>query len=382
MLAFFSYKRKRALRGGGTGGRTCCGRKRSGGWAAGTPASGALPKITELKFEELQLGRKLAAGGSGQTFAAQYEGHPCCAKELFAQMMQPEEIDELMHEVAMLSVLRHPCIVFYWGWCGEVDASGAQGRSFILMELAAGSLADYLQQALGAAKDTKDTKDSVDPVLLTIALQVAEALHYLHSKNIVHRDVKPQNVLLMSMEPRDLTAANVHAKLCDFGISRRHWNGRVQMTMGIGTPHYLAPEMRAGDARYDESVDVYSFGIMLNVLLSREEPFAHMSLADVLRNDIEARPNIGKFVPPQLRELVRQCWAQKPDGRPSMLDVIKTLGSFADRENALSDVPRNSALVDTRNIRQTLDRPTLDLIDGNHGHDHCTRTVEPLAAHQ
>eukprot|EP00936_MAST-01D_sp_MAST-1D-sp1_P001215 g1215.t1 len=281
---------------------------------------------TELRFERLKLEQKIGAGGAGQTFKAQYDGHPCCAKELFTQMMQPEEIGELVHEVAMLAQLRHPCIVFYYGWCSEAAVGASmQGRSFILMELGAGTLHDWVHGAqLGHAEGTEARNDSAD-ALLVAALQIAQALAFLHSRHIVHRDVKPQNVILMSMDPDDLVAERVEAKLCDFGISRTYQK-RAQMTKAIGTPQYMAPElMRSGIGEsYDYSVDVYAFGIVLNQLLSRRMPFEGWDTMKLLKN-IDERPEIPAATPKPLKRLVRKCWGAQPEDRPSMRDVAEEL---------------------------------------------------------
>ena len=197
------------------------------------------------------------------------------------------------------------------------------------MELGAGTLHDWVHGAqLGHAEGTEARNDSAD-ALLVAALQIAQALAFLHSRQVVHRDVKPQNVILMSMDPDDLIAERVEAKLCDFGISRTY-HDRIQMTKAIGTPHYMAPELKTSGfgENYDYSVDVYAFGIMLNQLLSRRMPFEAWDTMEVLKN-IDERPEIPAAAPEPLKQLVRKCWGTQPEDRPSMLDVVEELSKHA-----------------------------------------------------
>jgi len=174
---------------------------------------------------------------------------------------------------------------------------------------------------------------------LRIAGDVASALAYLHARGIVHRDVKPSNVLL---------GKGRTAYLSDLGFARR-WRRSVDedfMTGETGTYIYMAPEVISHDS-YGDSVDVYSFGVLLNELLDGKGPYSerYMTPLQIAKSvadrwvhaetgePMPLRPSlftIGADKPGavKIRALVTSCWDDDPGRRPSFRDVLEQLRLF------------------------------------------------------
>ena len=163
---------------------------------------------------------------------------------------------------------------------------------------------------------------------LRILGDVCRALQYAHERGIVHRDIKPDNVLL----------SGGTAVVTDFGIakalsaSRTESNGTTLTQLGtsIGTPAYMAPEQAAGDPDVDHRADIYAFGCMAFELLSGRPPFHGRTPARTLGAHMgEAPPNIAELrpdAPAALCELVMRCLAKDADARPqSAAEIIATL---------------------------------------------------------
>ncbi|GJW56557.1 serine/threonine-protein kinase HT1, partial [Tanacetum coccineum] len=142
-------------------------------------------------------------------------------------------------------------------------------------------------------------------------------LSFLHSKKIVHRDVKTENMLL---------DANGTLKIADFGVARVEAQNPKDMTGKTGTLTYMAPEVIDGKP-YDRKCDVYSFAICLWEIYCCAMPyedhdFAKLSSAVVHKN---LRPSIPKCCPSSFANIMKKCWNVNPEKRPQMVDVVKML---------------------------------------------------------
>lgn len=154
-------------------------------------------------------------------------------------------------------------------------------------------------------------------VVIQIALDLARGLSYLHSKKIVHRDVKTENMLL---------DANRTVKIADFGVARVEAQNPRDMTGETGTLGYMAPEVLDGKP-YNRKCDVYSFGICLWEIYCCDMPYPYLSFTDVssavVRQNL--RPDIPRCCPSSLASIMRKCWDANPDKRPDMEEVVKLL---------------------------------------------------------
>ncbi|XP_059306569.1 serine/threonine-protein kinase STY13-like [Lycium ferocissimum] len=165
--------------------------------------------------------------------------------------------------------------------------------------------------------------------VIQLALDVARGLSYLHSKKIVHRDVKSWN-LLVDKKGR--------VKIIDFGVSRVEASCPIDMTAQTGTVGYMAPEVLAG-LPYDHKCDVYSYGICLweiyccsiaypsQITLSQTSPTIYKS----------RRPEIPNSCPNDLANIMKQCWDANPKKRPEMQEVVLMLEAIDTSEAAQNE---------------------------------------------
>uniref|UniRef100_A0A2C9JFX8 non-specific serine/threonine protein kinase n=1 Tax=Biomphalaria glabrata TaxID=6526 RepID=A0A2C9JFX8_BIOGL len=216
-------------------------------------------------------------------------------------------------EVSILSQLEHPNIV-------PLIALHLKPLSLVLALAPHGSLDAKLSQMnkLGEYFPLFVIKD--------IILQVSKALSYLHSHNIIYRDLKAENVLVWELPPSDSPPRKgVNLKLADYGISR---SVLPTGTKGFGgTPPFIAPEIlqHAGKGTYTTKVDVFSFGMFMFELLTCRIPFNQLNNLNNLICQGE-RPSLtvqeAERWPTYILDLMALCWSQDPDQRPTMEGVV------------------------------------------------------------
>jgi hypothetical protein len=267
--------------------------------------------IDEIKFDEKPIGE----GGFGIVFKGEYRGQIVAAKMLKMQdLLDDDNLEEFEREIKLLSILRHTNIVSF------VGASKLKGKLAIVTEfIPNGSLEQLLH------------KKAVPYLMkLRIALETAQAIQFLHNNNVLHRDIKVENVLLASL---DLQSNAAIVKLSDFGSARTISDQRAAtFTKGIGTPIYMAPEVLS-NKKYDTKADIFSFGVLLWVLISQKEPYTAFSHSwDVAKFVIDGnREAIPAGCPYDYATLLRQCWDQDPENRPSIQEVLEALTEMYNR---------------------------------------------------
>lgn len=175
--------------------------------------------------------------------------------------------------------------------------------------LAGGTLKNYL------IKNRR--KKLAFKVVIQLALDLSRGLSYLHSKKIVHRDVKTENMLLDKSRT---------VKIADFGVARVEAQNPKDMTGETGTLGYMAPEVLDGKP-YNRKCDVYSFGICLWEIYCCEMPYPDLSFAEltsaVVRQNL--RPEIPRCCPSSLANVMKKCWDANSDKRPEMDEVVRLL---------------------------------------------------------
>ena len=212
--------------------------------------------------EEIKLGDKIGDGSYGEVFKAVWCGKQVAAKRIRAVLFEGDHdgsiraafLEKFKLEWEILSSLQHDNIVRYY----TVILPPAPETPIIVTELLERDLAKYLRES--------ENKPKVPfSEVIKILLDVAEALHYLHSRKepIVHRDLASKNVLLTK---------SMHAKIADLGLAKAFPHGAMYATAMPGTPVYAAPETYPkrfggrpwGDkARYTEKIDIFSFGALM-----------------------------------------------------------------------------------------------------------------------
>jgi len=232
--------------------------------------------------ERYALERPLGAGAMGQVFLARDVAldRPIAVKVISPELAASATFrDRFLLEARTVAKLRHPNIV-------TVHAAGeAAGHLYFVMEYVAGE----------SLRDLINREKRVDPERAArILADVADALAYAHGQGVVHRDVKPENVLLDGHTGR--------AMLTDFGIARALSaadDGRLTGTgLLVGSPRYMSPEQASGERALDGRTDIYSLGLVGYEMLVGESPYAGASAASLIAKQVtEPAPAVAKQAP-------------------------------------------------------------------------------------
>jgi len=260
--------------------------------------------LTDFKIDpkQVELGKVLGQGAAGTVFQGRWHGEDVAVKKINEDSLG-FSVEEFMSELALMNIIRHPNVAHLLGGCME------QGSYFLLSHcFALGSLSAIIRN-----KEIPLEK----PRVLSIALQTAKGMKYLHEIGLIHRDLKPGNILVDT----DWKVA-----VCDFGVSRMV--DTLNMTRGVGTPLFMAPEVLQGTS-YTEKADVYSFSICLWMLEERLEPFEGEQVISFIPRIIE--DNLRPPVNPNhiFSMLSRDCWEGAPEERPSFRQIVARIKAIA-----------------------------------------------------
>jgi tRNA A-37 threonylcarbamoyl transferase component Bud32 len=234
---------------------------------------------------------------------------------------QHEYLARFQREAEVSGLLNHPGIVAIYD-VGEVEGHGP----FLAMEFVAGRPLDGLIKG-GPALTIKEK--------LRIAVGLAEALDHAHAKGIVHRDVKPGNVMV---------GEDGRPKLMDFGIAKREDASLTQTGTFLGTPSYASPE-QIKEGTVDNRSDIFSFGVLVFELMSGQSPFPGTSINTILYRivnepPVEVQPPVLGVLPEGWRRVFDKALAKRPEDRHAtcaalvrdLLDAVTELGKEERRE--------------------------------------------------
>jgi eukaryotic-like serine/threonine-protein kinase len=255
--------------------------------------------VGEVLADRYELEELVGAGGMSSVFRAHDRllDRKVALKVLHRQYSDDEEyVERFRREARAVAALSHPNIVTV------IDRGDHEGRQFIVFEYVEGDNLKRVIERRGPA-----------PVAsaLELAMQIARGLSFAHQQGLVHRDVKPQNVLLNG---------DGRAKVTDFGIARSLdvQHGMTQTGTVLGTSDYIAPEQAQGQ-RVDEHTDVYSLGVVLYELLTTEVPFPGENFVAVAMRHINEPPppvrDKRPDVSPRLDAAVQKAMAKLPEDR-------------------------------------------------------------------
>lgn len=206
-----------------------------------------------------------------------------------------------------------------------LKASDIGGILFIQMELCSGNLAEWLERRNYRLMVDKESGNSTVDMqeALTIFRQILKAVQYVHSQELIHRDLKPQNILFdekgSSVKLGDFGLATVNSQGVQQDLIHRPWSQKTEHTQGVGTSLYSAPEQRK-QVLYDNKVDIYSLGVVLTELTC---PFstAHERIGELLKLREGCLPVSLKNLP-DVASTVRAMCHQDPKDRPSATEVL------------------------------------------------------------
>ena len=253
--------------------------------------------------------RELEGAGMSRVFVATDRG---LGRRVVIKVLPPEltagvNRERFRREVQVAAQLQHPHIVTLLS-AGEDGDILYYTMPFIEGE----SLRTALEKGPLSVRD-----------VVRVLHDVVDALAYAHARGVIHRDIKPGNILKLGQ----------HALVTDFGVAKAlnaamHVSGITTAGMAIGTPAYMAPEQLAGDPAADHRIDIYAVGLLAYELLTGESPFTGPSpqatMAAQLTRDPEPIHVVCPDVPPPLSAIIMQCLAKEPAQRPPTAEALMT----------------------------------------------------------
>lgn len=279
-----------------------------------------LSTLQIIKNEDLEELRELGSGTFGTVYHGKWRGTDVAIKRIkkscfTGRSSEQERLTfEFWREADILSKLHHPNVVAFYG----VVQDGPGGTLATVTEyMVNGSL----RHVLLCKERQLDRRRR-----LIIAMDAAFGMEYLHSKNIVHFDLKCDNLLVNLKDP-----SRPICKVGDFGLSKIKRNTLV--TGGVrGTLPWMAPELLNGSSsKVSEKVDVFSFGIVLWEILTGEEPYANMHYGAIIGGIVNntLRPLVPSHCDSEWKLLMEQCWAPDPVARPSFTEIARRLRAMS-----------------------------------------------------
>ncbi|OWA53669.1 putative serine/threonine-protein kinase [Hypsibius exemplaris] len=286
----------------------------------------ALPgDIHEIPYESLKFnGTESGKGAFGVVLEAEWNSVKVAVKKLFlsSSQLKRSEKKDFEREVCILARLgRHPNLTEFYGYCLEPPC--------IVMEfIELGNLGYLLHYCKDASVEAKMSDGRVKR---NIMIGIADGMAVLHSVQVVHGDIKPPNILITE----DYTA-----KIADFGLARLRGktaslveSSKLAQHEVAGTSGYMAPELLDSSSPPDYNSDVYAFGVLLNEVVTEEEPYSDQLQNFRGRGPFGAvnyaksgnRPKIRSGLPNQLVGLIVECWNGDAKKRPSFVQVQASL---------------------------------------------------------
>jgi eukaryotic-like serine/threonine-protein kinase len=262
--------------------------------------------VGEVLADRYELEELVGTGGMSSVFRAHDRllDRKVALKILHQQYSGDDDyVERFKREARSVAALSHPNVVTV------IDRGEHEDRQFIVFEYVEGENLKRLIERRGPAPV---------PNALELAIQIARGLAFAHQHGLIHRDVKPQNVLLNG---------DGRAKVTDFGIARslNVQRGMTQTGTVLGTSDYIAPEQAQGQ-RVDEHTDVYSLGVVVYELLTGEVPFPGENFVAVaMRHINEEPPSVREKrpdVPVRVDEAVRRAMAKRPEDRFPTMDAF------------------------------------------------------------
>src|SRR5213594_3895570 len=267
-------------------------------------------RVAEALAGRYRVEGELGAGGMATVYLAFDVKHH---RKVAVKVLRPELAaalggDRFTREIETAAQFQHPHIL------PLLDSGEAQGVLYYVMPYVEGeSLRDRL-----ARHGELPIHDAVK-----ILIEITDALAYAHGQGVVHRDIKPDNVLLSGR----------HALVTDFGVAKAvsEATGRQQLTtagVALGTPAYMAPEQAAADPHLDHRVDIYAVGVMAYELLAGRPPFTGLTPQEVLAAHVTQAPEpVERHRPalaPALSQVVMRCIAKRAADRWQTAEELLT----------------------------------------------------------
>lgn len=259
-----------------------------------------------IEPNNIKVESTLGNGGFGNVFLGTIlsTGEYMAIKEIKEDKITMGGLSTLFSEISVMSKLKHRHVI-------ELTGIYNKKTYRILTRYCPGkSLFDRIHRPTTVLTPLQMTR---------VAYQIAKGMEYLHSIGVVHRDLKSLNVILDNHDA---------AIICDFGLCGLMTDGVKELTGGVGTPHYTAPEV-LGHKKYNESCDVYSYAVILWEMQTTNIPYQNKCQTDIVEHVVKRglRLKMPKVMPDGLRQLIVKSWSQNPAERPSFKEIVKQFES-------------------------------------------------------
>jgi len=304
--------------------------------------SSEIPGTLQRLIPGYELVRELGRGGMGTVYKARQIALDRWVAIKFLRedlTTDPDYVVRFLREARIAGKLRHENIV------SCLDCGKAKGRYFLVMEFVEG-------RELG--KILAEQKSLPEPEALSIALGVAEGLRYAWERKVIHRDIKPRNIIIVS----DGTP-----KICDLGLCRdvRQRPHLTQPGIILGTPEYASPEQCRGDSDIDTRSDPYSLGISLYRMLTGELPFRGDlgELLDKQNHEVPVAPRLrNSQISPGAEKLILDLLQKKREDRPSSpAKVIERIRNLVSNRVVSSSGTRRAVRAQRNQFGRKKDQP-------------------------
>ncbi len=275
-------------------------------------------EMFKINIDDLKIKSMLGKGGGGQVYFAKWNKIDVAFKifdvfdfNVVGDGKESSDFGEFEKELNIINSLSHPNILKFYGYCFCEKRIG-----MVIEYCEHGDLLNYFDKLKWVY--TNEMK-------LKCLLELSLAMVYLHNNNIIHRDLKLENILV---------SKDLDMKLCDFGTSKIKSKTSNRNTRRIGTTIYMAPEIVFGDMEYTEKCDVFSFSIILCQVLMKKYNVYEVQLFGLeskVAKDESYRPDISEIGVGEvgLRGLMVNCWNHDPQKRPGFDEIYDVLEAEA-----------------------------------------------------
>ena len=285
--------------------------------------------MIDILISHYRILEKIGSGGMGEIYLAE----DTKLERRVALKFLPRHLTEdresrlrFEREAKAAAALNHPNIVTVY------EIGEHEGQVFIAMEYVEGRT---LKEIILGDPTPSTLHPMPIPQVLDIAIQISSGLAAAHAKGIVHRDIKPQNIVI------DMDG---HVKILDFGLAKLQGVSRLtQEALAMGTVHYMSPEQGMGQ-EVDQRTDIWSLGVVLHEMLSGEPPFHgdydQAVIYAIVNEAMAPLPEAVRKECPALEEIIRRCLAKKPQDRyPSAEALAAALRELAGAKEATKPEP-------------------------------------------